>query len=95
MIDKYKVKKNSKTLFVGTHNECFGWLLDNQSQSVDWAIKYEGYSITEVLVGGRYKRITGKDNKEYLIKPNLEKFKELKQDRGDDSGLTETMEDKL
>jgi hypothetical protein len=36
---------------VKPHNEAFGWLLRHQGQSVDWAIKYEGYEFrTETIV---------------------------------------------
>jgi hypothetical protein len=31
--------------FCGSHNDCFAWILNNQGQSVDWAIKHGGYSI--------------------------------------------------
>lgn len=41
----YKVTRDGKELFIGTENECFAWLLNHQCQSVDWAIKYEGYKI--------------------------------------------------
>jgi hypothetical protein len=34
-------------LFCGSHNECFVFLHRAQSQSVDWALKHGGYSITQ------------------------------------------------
>jgi len=43
----YKVTRDNKELFIGTENECFEWILENQSQSVSWACKYEGYAITK------------------------------------------------
>lgn len=43
----YKVTKDGKKLFTGTQNECWEWLLNHQSQSTEWAIKYEGYKIEE------------------------------------------------
>ena len=31
-----------------TYDGAFRWLLDHQSQSVDWAMRYEGYTIEEL-----------------------------------------------
>jgi hypothetical protein len=31
-------------------NDAFAWLLHHQGQSVDWACKYEGYSIEPVIL---------------------------------------------
>ena len=52
----YKVIKRSKMspnynveLFKGSHNECFTFILQHQGQSVDYAMKYEGYAI-ELIV---------------------------------------------
>jgi hypothetical protein len=42
---QYKVTKDGKERFAGTSNECFVYILKNQSQSVDWACKYEGWKI--------------------------------------------------
>ena len=44
----YNVYRDGKKLFTGTYNECFGFILGNQSQSVDWALKYEGYVIEKI-----------------------------------------------
>lgn len=33
-----------------TENDTFKWIMDHQSMSYDWAIKYEGYSIRELPV---------------------------------------------
>lgn len=48
MTTKYKVTRDEKELFTGTHNDCWVWLLNHQSQSTSWAIKYEGYKIEEI-----------------------------------------------
>ena len=48
---KYKVTKNGKFKFAGTHNECFAFILNNQGQSVHHAVTYEGWNITEVKDG--------------------------------------------
>lgn len=45
MTKTFKVTRDSKTLFSGSENECYIWLLDHQPQSTAWAIKYEGYKI--------------------------------------------------
>jgi hypothetical protein len=46
------VKKDGKTLTEPmSHNDCFKWLHDHVSSSVDWAIKYEGYLIDPAKAG--------------------------------------------
>lgn len=46
VMELYAVQRDGETLVRGlTYPEAFGWLLDHQSQSVEWATKYEGYSI--------------------------------------------------
>ena len=47
MFKKYKVTKNGKFKFAGTHNECFAFILNNQGQSVHHAVTYEGWNITD------------------------------------------------
>ena len=48
----FVVKRDGKTLIEPqSHNECFKWLHDRVSSSVDWAIKYEGYSIDPARPG--------------------------------------------
>jgi hypothetical protein len=48
----FVVKKDGKTLTEPmSNNECFKWLHDRVSSSVDWAIKYEGYSIDPAKPG--------------------------------------------
>lgn len=42
---EYLVKHNDEVMFSGTHNQCFAYIMNHQSQSVDWAIKYEGWEI--------------------------------------------------
>ena len=39
------VKHDGVTMFSGTHNECFKYIMDNQPFSVDWAMKNEGWEI--------------------------------------------------
>jgi hypothetical protein len=41
----YQLKKDNKVLKEGTHFECLLFLQKYQSQSCDWATKYEGYKI--------------------------------------------------
>ena len=42
------VKRDGKTVAeVEDSNAAFVWLLRHQSQSVSWAIKYEGYTVTD------------------------------------------------
>ena len=41
------VIKDGKTLFEGTDNECWVYILNHQGQSVSWELRYEGYSIVE------------------------------------------------
>ena len=33
-------------------NAAFRWMLRNQSMSVDWAIRYEGWRVTEIAPDG-------------------------------------------
>jgi hypothetical protein len=42
---KYQLTKDSRVIFEGTENECFFRLQSVQSQSADWAIKFEGYKV--------------------------------------------------
>jgi hypothetical protein len=43
----HKVTKDGKMLFGGTDNECFVFILKNQSQSVHYATTHGGYKIVE------------------------------------------------
>ena len=40
------VKHNGKTVFKGTLDDCWIYIHNHQSQSVDWATKYENWEIT-------------------------------------------------
>lgn len=42
----HKVTKNNEVLFVGLESKCWEWLLKNQPQSCDWAIKNGGFSVS-------------------------------------------------
>lgn len=41
----YILTKNNEFIFSGTERECYFKLQKIQSQSADWAMKYEGYKI--------------------------------------------------
>jgi hypothetical protein len=41
----YQLTQHGKVLFEGSENECYIYLQRYQSQSADWAMKYEGYRI--------------------------------------------------
>lgn len=44
----YSVTRDDEVLATGlTNNEAFAWILNHQSQSVDWAMKHEGYAIVD------------------------------------------------
>jgi len=43
--DLYDLRHDGKLIMRGTEAECYGKLHRIQSQSVDWALKYEGYTI--------------------------------------------------
>ncbi len=43
---QYQLKHKGLLLFEGSEFECYLKLQKTQSQSADWAIKYEGYTIT-------------------------------------------------
>jgi hypothetical protein len=46
--DTWEVRRDGKLLFRGpSESECWGWLQRHTSYSVDWAMKYEGYTITK------------------------------------------------
>lgn len=42
-----RVLHNNVLKFEGTDNECFSYILGHQSQSVDYAMKYEGWKIVD------------------------------------------------
>ncbi len=46
----YQVMRDGKLLAgpFDTENQAFEWIHNYQSQSVDWAMKYEGYRIEKV-----------------------------------------------
>ena len=42
----FSITRDGKVLVTGlTHNDAFAWLHTHQGQSVDWAVKHEGYAI--------------------------------------------------
>ena len=43
----YKLTKDNDTKFIGSENECYYKLQQSQSQSAEWAIKYEGWNVSE------------------------------------------------
>jgi len=44
----YELRQHGKLLLKGTANECYHKLHQVQSQSFDWAMKYEGYTINPI-----------------------------------------------
>ena len=44
----YDLRLDGKLLFRGTENECQINLHKRQNQSIDWAMKYEGYTINPI-----------------------------------------------
>lgn len=46
----HKVTQNNDLYFIGTEDECFIRLLRLQSNSTQWAIKYEGWKIEPFTV---------------------------------------------
>lgn len=42
----YEVRRDGKLLFVGPEAECWHFIHKHTSYSVDWAMKYEGWTIT-------------------------------------------------
>ena len=56
----YIVLKDKKVVFKGSNNECFEYVLNDQSFSVDYATKYGGYEILEDKpVDGEQYALTG------------------------------------
>jgi len=45
--DTYELRRDGRLKFRGTENECYRKLQQSQSQSFDWAMKYEGWTITQ------------------------------------------------
>lgn len=46
-VELYRVTRDGKQQFAGTHNQCFAYILNHQSQSVEWAMRHEGWDIEE------------------------------------------------
>lgn len=46
------VSRDGEMIFAGSNDECFTYILKHQSQSVDHAMKHEGWAITEVPRNG-------------------------------------------
>lgn len=44
--DIHEARKDGKLLFRGSDAECWHWIHQHTSQSVDYAMKYDGYTIT-------------------------------------------------
>ena len=47
---RFILSRKGDFIFEGSENECFIKLQRSQSQSADWAMKYEGYTITPKTV---------------------------------------------
>lgn len=45
--DTYTLARDGEIKFNGTENECYYQLQRLQSQSSDWAMRYEGWTITK------------------------------------------------
>ena len=45
--DTFELRNDGKLIFRGTQNECYRKLQQSQSQSFDWAMKYEGWTISQ------------------------------------------------
>ena len=45
----HKLTHKGKEIFRGTENECYIKLQRSQSQSADWAIKYEGWKVEKLI----------------------------------------------
>jgi hypothetical protein len=46
---EYKYGQGPKPMTPGDHNACWRFLMDCQGMSTDWAIRYEGYTISEYI----------------------------------------------
>lgn len=44
----YNVTHDGEMRYEGTKDQCWVFILRHQSQSVDWAMKYEGWKITNI-----------------------------------------------
>lgn len=44
----FTLAQDSKEIYTGTENACYYKLLKIQSQSTDWAMKYEGYTVKPI-----------------------------------------------
>lgn len=44
-ITQFELSKHGEVKFTGTENECYFKLQKMQSQSADWAMKYEGWKV--------------------------------------------------
>ncbi len=47
--EQHDLRKDGKLVFRGTANECYMKLQESQSQSADWAMKYEGWTISSIM----------------------------------------------
>lgn len=50
---QFELKRKEELIFTGGENECYMKLQRVQSQSADWAMKYEGYTVTPVIFSGK------------------------------------------
>ena len=65
--EQWVVKRDDKVLTKPmTQNEAFKWLMDHQSQSTDWAIKHEGYSIVPYAGVGEGEAQMSDEDKKWL-----------------------------
>jgi len=46
--EQHELKRKGTVIFTGNENECYFKLQRVQSQSADWAMRYESYTITPV-----------------------------------------------
>jgi len=45
--EMWQVIQRGKVLFEGSNFKCYKWILDHQTMSVDWAMRYAGYRIVK------------------------------------------------
>lgn len=52
----FEARQDGRLLFVGPEADCWHYIHNHSSGSVDWATKYEGWTITPKAVGDEEQR---------------------------------------
>lgn len=83
-VELYRVTRDGETRYTGTHDQCFAHILSHQSQSVEWAMKWEGWDIVPLAKHERevYRRVETYNGEPVYHNEFLHKYHAYPNERG-------------